>query len=1009
MYEQAWERRLASALSGTGAGSGPGSGVGQEPVLVLVEGDAGMGKSRLVDRLLALPQARAVARLVVTFQASGGLVVADPLGPEPREPSERATAPASAPASAPRAAPLGVRLTAYQALDALLASAHPVLLVAEDLHHADDDCLALLRAVLREPRAPFAAVLTYRPEQLPRPGLPLGRAVDYPARLSVARWRLGPLDERGVRCLAGELLGAWRCPQEFVARLRQRSGGVPRVLVDLLLMLRDAADDRRGQGDTHTHAHAPGHVPGHTHAPGHRDSGRAAPECFSARDVDEVGVPVRLAELVLERTAALPEPYRPIVWAAAVLNEPACAQDLAAVAGCRGDDGRTALIAALEGSALRETSEGRYGFAVPLAATALYAELPGPVRERLHHRAAAVLAAHEPPPWARIARHWRGGGRTEDWLRAAEHLGHEDEAAMSLLEEALDTGDLPPDKRGRLALTLARGAVLGCRSDGTTRILRGIVEDPALAAADRGEIRLELGLLLHNRKRCFAEGRTELRRAADELADAERPALAARAMAALANPFFPGASLAENVTWLERAETAAEASGDRAARTATAACRATVLMNTGDLDAWRLVARLPRDSPDRAGRQQVARGLCNTANGAVYLGHYRRADELLTEGIELAARSGAPFLERVGRGTALFRDWLTGRWEGLAERCTGLVAEDGSASDARVVLALLALAKGDWEAVRDWLPRGDRVHDTDRVDDGTRRGRETYRVYETCEAPVAATAAGAHIRLLLARQHVEAAAEAAASAWAWLGGKGVWVWGAELAPWVVLAQTRAGQRQSAQRAVAEFAAGLTGRDAPSATAALLWCRAVLAESDGELAKARACFQQAGAAYAGLPHPYARALMTEGAGRCALLLGGGAADSADSADVVDEVDAADEGDAAVEELTRCVAELTDLGAVWDAARVRATLRAHRPGAPRRSPGRPAYAERMSPREGEVAELAATGLTNREIAATLYLSPRTVEQHVARAMRKLGIASRQGLAKEVSRVRPTHGEG
>ncbi|MFC9749650.1 LuxR C-terminal-related transcriptional regulator [Streptomyces niveus] len=936
MREQVWERRLTSALSGDG----------QEPALVLVEGDAGMGKSRLVHRLLELPRARAVARLVVTFQASGAFVVADPLGgPEPRVGGAEAASP-------------GVRLTACQALEALLASARPALLVAEDLHHADDDCLALLRAQLREPPAPFAAVLTYRPEQLRSPGLPLGRAVDYPARLSVVRRRLEPLDEERVRWVAGESLGARRCPQEFVGRLRQRSGGVPQVVVDLVRMLRDAAE-------------------------------RTGRECFSARDVDEAGVPVRLAELVLDRTAALPEAYRPIVWAAAVLDEPAGAGDLAAVAGFGGDTGRTALIAALEGSALRETSEGRYGFAVPLAASALYAELPGPVRERLHHRAAAMLAAREPVPWARIARHWRGGGRTEDWLRAAEHLVNEDEAAVALLEKALDVGGLPPDKRGRLALTLARGAVLGRRSDGTARVLRGIVEDPALPAADRGEIRLELGLLLHHRKRRFEEGRTELRLAAYELAEAQRPALAARAMAALANPFFPGASLAENVTWLERAEAAADASGDRVARTATRACRATVLMNTGDLEAWRLVARLPRDSADRASRQQVARGLCNTANGAVYLGHYRRAAGLLSEGIELAARNGAPFLERVGRGTALFRDWLTGRWEGLADRCTGLVAEDGSASDARVVLALLALAKGDWEAVRDWLPRG--VPPSPHA----LREAEVEGAYESCEAPVAATAAGAHIRLLLARQDVESAAEAAASAWAWLGRKGVWVWGAELAPWVVEAHTRAGQRELARRVVAEFAAGLTGRDAPSATAALLWCRAVLAEADGEWEEARSRFQQSGAAYAGLPHPYARALMTEGAGRCALLLG----ERAEGSAVADE---------AVAELIRCAGELTDLGAVWDAARVRATLRAYRPAAQRRPPGRPAYAQRMSPREGEVAELAATGLTNREIAATLYLSPRTVEQHVARAMRKLGIASRQGLAKEVARIRPASGE-
>ncbi|MFD0449092.1 response regulator transcription factor [Streptomyces indonesiensis] len=37
-----------------------------------------------------------------------------------------------------------------------------------------------------------------------------------------------------------------------------------------------------------------------------------------------------------------------------------------------------------------------------------------------------------------------------------------------------------------------------------------------------------------------------------------------------------------------------------------------------------------------------------------------------------------------------------------------------------------------------------------------------------------------------------------------------------------------------------------------------------------------------------------------------------------------------------------------------------------------------------------------MSNREIACTLHLSPRTVEQHVARAIKKLGIPSRQALA-------------
>ncbi|WP_435883400.1 helix-turn-helix domain-containing protein [Streptomyces tendae] len=46
---------------------------------------------------------------------------------------------------------------------------------------------------------------------------------------------------------------------------------------------------------------------------------------------------------------------------------------------------------------------------------------------------------------------------------------------------------------------------------------------------------------------------------------------------------------------------------------------------------------------------------------------------------------------------------------------------------------------------------------------------------------------------------------------------------------------------------------------------------------------------------------------------------------------------------------------------------------------------------------MAELAARGLMNREIAVVLHLSPRTVEQHVARALRKTGALSRRDLLR------------
>jgi len=46
------------------------------------------------------------------------------------------------------------------------------------------------------------------------------------------------------------------------------------------------------------------------------------------------------------------------------------------------------------------------------------------------------------------------------------------------------------------------------------------------------------------------------------------------------------------------------------------------------------------------------------------------------------------------------------------------------------------------------------------------------------------------------------------------------------------------------------------------------------------------------------------------------------------------------------------------------------------------------------------MAGMGRKNREIAATLFLSPRTVEAHIASVLRKLGVDSRQALA-DVSR--------
>jgi DNA-binding NarL/FixJ family response regulator len=51
--------------------------------------------------------------------------------------------------------------------------------------------------------------------------------------------------------------------------------------------------------------------------------------------------------------------------------------------------------------------------------------------------------------------------------------------------------------------------------------------------------------------------------------------------------------------------------------------------------------------------------------------------------------------------------------------------------------------------------------------------------------------------------------------------------------------------------------------------------------------------------------------------------------------------------------------------------------------------------LSRRETEVARLAARGARNTEIAASLFLSPKTVEQHLSRVFTKLDVRNRAEL--------------
>ena len=59
---------------------------------------------------------------------------------------------------------------------------------------------------------------------------------------------------------------------------------------------------------------------------------------------------------------------------------------------------------------------------------------------------------------------------------------------------------------------------------------------------------------------------------------------------------------------------------------------------------------------------------------------------------------------------------------------------------------------------------------------------------------------------------------------------------------------------------------------------------------------------------------------------------------------------------------------------------------------------AYSDVLTPQESTVAELVAQGRTNKDVAAELFLSVKTVQYHLTRIYAKLGVSSRTQLAAQ-----------
>jgi DNA-binding CsgD family transcriptional regulator len=199
--------------------------------------------------------------------------------------------------------------------------------------------------------------------------------------------------------------------------------------------------------------------------------------------------------------------------------------------------------------------------------------------------------------------------------------------------------------------------------------------------------------------------------------------------------------------------------------------------------------------------------------------------------------------------------------------------------------------------------------------------------------------------------------------------------GNRILPEIVEAGTRSGDRSAAQGALDRLADRATASGTPWALGMLARSRALLArDSDAETFYCAA-----------IAHLTGTSIRTELA-RAHLLYGEWLRRQKRRRDARSQL--------------RAAGALFDaMGAMAFADRTRAELLAvgDRPRQPAERPGLD-----LTPQEAQVSRLAAGGATNAEIATHLFVSVSTVEYHLSKVFRKLGITSRRQLARALARL-------
>ena len=899
---------LAAALSAARA---------RQPQVVMVQGEAGIGKSSLIAEFLSRqPDLRTIA-------ASGEMAEAElPYGIVRQLADAAAAAAPGALADlellshgpGPSANPLAVGVE-LRALISCLRRKQVAVVVVEDLQWADPpSARALLFACRRLSADRVLVVLTGRPGAASQLGEGWVRFVSGDRRSSVLTLAGLDAEELGLLC---RQLGRAELSERTVRRLADHTGGNPLLARALL----DELTDKEL---------------------------RATGGFFRA--------PRSLAGLILPRLAALSRSARDLVVAASVLGEHAALADAAAVAGTA--EPATALDQAAQAGLLAEQDalSGRaVSFPHLLIRQAVYNDLGAERRRRLHLRAAEILGGQEALAHRVAAADGPDAELAADLCAAAAAAADAGQlllAARRLQQAAAVTGRGPErDERALSAFELLVRAADVSAADA----VRPVIEQ--LPPSARRDTALGQLALLAARP---GDAEALLRAAWDTYDPVREAGVGGEAALGLGMLFKMSGAHAEAAVWLDRA--LSRGTGCEPWYDAARCARSFAFVLSGDVGR---ALGLFADLPERSAMVPAAR-----TDALAFRGVAR----LWSGDLPAAAEDLALAVNRIGAGVQVRfpcralaflaeTEFRLGRWDdsrGHAEMAVALACDADRAYDLALVHSAavpVAACRGDWAV----------------AEGHAQAAEQAARSFGGFAAVLAASARGI---LGLARDDPEEVLHGAALALAVpqidrydLAA----FWWRPAQAWALIRTGRLGQ---AEVILAGLEARAARRGENAALTQAAWLRGSLAMASDDLDQADEVLRTACDAVRSQPLPFHRGLLDLQHGRCLSRLQRhrAAADAVRAAREVFSVLGARPF------LRASEAELAGVGL--------------RP----RSAGDSGLS-RLTSQELRVARLVASGLSNREAAAQLYLSPKTVEYHLAHAFTKLGVRSRHQLTNRI----------